>query len=614
MQYIIKDKDGPARTGDLIFKVGKTVAPNILFVKTSRINPPKFADFIISDAKTDVKKIGLKVGRSQFSTSKKGSKDELTLNDFIIYPKDVPEKMHFSSIEHNCKKSLFYITPANIESIDEIIKNNKSSIFIVSSSHQLYSQQLKFVDFIVELRNKIGYEKLIYLPGIAYPSNIGLFCYMGIDLFDSTPAIVAARNNTLLFSADMYNKDELKEIPCSCPICCEFEGNAAEMDFHQILNHNYFSLFTEIKHVRNAIKNGNIRNLVDSRVRCDAHLTSIFKILDLKKYDYYEKRTPISNKNILLATSKESLFRPEIKRFQQRLLQRYIKPKCANVLLLLPCSAKKPYSFSKSHRFFRDILINVSNPFVVHEVIITSPIGIVPRELELTYPASNYDIAVTGHWDEDEKKIIRYLLKNYIKNSEYQNVIVHLPPKIQDFTLDLLKNPKTTCIDKPTSKESLDELSKVLNDVTSSLESVGFSERTHQNILSLAAYQFGREIAEELLANCIIKGKYPFQKIIYNNKQLGMITLNRGLISLTLEGAKRIFKFKKYWIEIFDDFNLKGSVFAPGVKDSDESIRIGDEVIVLINEELAAVGVAQMNGEEMKSSTYGEAVKIRHRI
>jgi len=43
-------------------------------------------------------------------------------------------------------------------------------------------------------------------------------------------------------------------------------------------------------------------------------------------------------------------------------------------------------------------------------------------------------------------------------------------------------------------------------------------------------------------------------------------------------------------------------------------IRVGDEVIVIKNNKLCAVGVAQMNGDEIKKSLHGEAVKVRHRI
>ena len=131
---------------------------------------------------------------------------------------------------------------------------------------------------------------------------------------------------------------------------------------------------------------------------------------------------------------------------------------------------------------------------------------------------------------------------------------------------------------------------------------------------SLASYQFGKEIADELLKDCRIQGKYPYQKIMHNNTQLGMITKERGLISLTIDGAKVLAESGRYWVKIHDDFTLKGSVFAPGITDADESIRISDEVVVLKNNKLCAVGVAQMNGNEMRESTHGEAVKNRHRV
>ena len=36
----------------------------------------------------------------------------------------------------------------------------------------------------------------------------------------------------------------------------------------------------------------------------------------------------------------------------------------------------------------------------LHELIVTSPVGLVPRELENSYPASSYDIPVIGIWYE----------------------------------------------------------------------------------------------------------------------------------------------------------------------------------------------------------------------
>jgi archaeosine synthase len=238
----------------------------------------------------------------------------------------------------------------------------------------------------------------------------------------------------------------------------------------------------------------------------------------------------------------------------------------------------------------------------------------VPRELELTYPASSYDIAVTGDWDEDEKHMIRSLLQNYLRKNTYETVIMHIPRVMQEFVADLLKKPLSTCIDSPTSNESLQQLSEVLQKATTIFTRVQPAQRTFENIKSLACYQFGKPLAERLLIDCSIKGKYPYQKIIHRGSQLGMITEERGLISLTLDGAKRLVDAEQYWVEIFDDFMLKGSVFVPGVKNADESIRIGDEVLIRKNKQLCGVGVAIMNGKEMNESRQGEAVKIRHHI
>ena len=455
---------------------------------------------------------------------------------------------------------------------------------------------------------------MIYLPAIAQPSSLALLAYIGIDLFDSISALISARNGILLFPTGNLHKKDLKEIPCSCPSCSMIKEKASELLFSQILHHNYFALINELKLVRNAITLGNLRELVETRVRSNPSLVSVLKILDFQYNNFLEERTPIIRKSKLLAISKESLYRPEVKRFQERVIANCRKPLSAKVLLLLPCSAKKPYSYSKSHKLFREQIFQLQNPHIIHEVIITSPLGIVPRELELIYPASVYDIAVTGFWDEDEKKIIRNLLKKYLEMNRYDKIVLHVPSNIQDFIIDFIDKPIITCIEKPTSKESLNELSKILKNITRGYEQVGSKQKTYENILTLACYQFGEKIAELLLKNCRIKGKYPYHKIIDNGNQLGMITKERGFISLTIEGAKKIAQCGEYWVEIYDDFTPKGSIFAPGIKNADETIRIGDDVIVLQNKKVCAVGVAQMNGTEMKETDKGEAVKTRHII
>ena len=596
MQFNITKNNGPARIGELKIDNHKVTTPNILFLDSNRFELPSFAELVLSRNKED------------------SAMPEIIAPDYFVYPKGLSEKLHLSALNLNKKVSDAYVIAGLIDIIDDAVKDNPSTFFIVENAYQLFHQPKRFTEYVVKLREEIGYQKMMYLPAIGTPASFALLAYMGIDFFDNIPAILAARNGKLLFPTGNISKEDLIELPCCCQTCKKFENNPSDMNFQDILTHNYQIIFNEMKNIRNAIYNKNLRSLVETRVKSDSGLTSILRNLDNLSYKFLEKRTPIASKNKLIATSKESLFRPEIKRFQERTIERYKKPSSAEILLLLPCSAKKPYSFSKSHRLYRDRLLASSNPFAVHEVIVTSPMGIVPRELELIYPASSYDIPVTGIWDEYEKKMIRTLLEKYLDKNHYGKIIVHLPKDILDFTSDLLKNPVITCENSPTSKKSLDNLSESLNELGSSVEKVSQNKRKLENIKNIAAYQFGKDASEELLKNCTIKGRYPYLKIFCDNKQIGMVTKDRGIISLTLDGAKRLGKLNRYCVEISEDFELVGSIFAPGVLTADEIIRIGDEAVVKRAGKVCAVGVAQMNGEEMASSTFGEAVKVRHRL
>lgn len=565
MQFITKSKDGQAKIGQFKLNKKSVITPNIFFLNTKRFKAPYFADILL-------------------------------LNDNIT-----------------TKKPKIKYKKNKIDDIKEFLKLKNKNLVIIQYASQLFSKPAKFVNTFMNIKSEIDINNALYVPSICRPSNLSLLTYLGIDLFDSTYAIIAARKNIMLFPDGEFPLDDLKEIPCNCEICCKI-NNPIKMRFEQILNHNYFTLFNELKFVRNMIKKGDLRSLVEKRVKSNPVLTAILRNLDMNYYSFFEEKTPVSSNNIIYANFKESMFRPEIKRFQQRVIERYKKPASAKILVLLPCSAKKPYSFSESHKWFIEKIQSSPNPNIVHELIITSPLGVVPRELELTYPASNYDIPITGIWDEDEKMMIRNQLIAYLKTNKYDTIVIHLPNEITKFTNDLFDHPIITCIDKPLSKKSLDKLSLALNNETRKYEKITNQKRYIENIKSLAYYQFGLEPAEILMNKSSIRGRYPYFKIIAENKQIGMVIKERGLISLTLDGANRLLKSKDYWVEIFDDFELVGSVFAPGVKNTDKKIRKGDDVIVLKNNKLAGVGVSQMSGQEMINSNYGEVVKIRHKV
>ena len=609
MQFRIHARDGPARNGELLIDTHSIATPSVLFIDTPRFPAPEFATIKLSTTQTPHKGgASTLIFPKAYESLLSPSHSLHSLSGTLVYPKDIPAELFFPP---SSKENLFCIFPLEKQQTKDARSKQQSLIFVVAHAYQLFEQGLPFTSFLTELRQTIGYGKLIYLPAVGNPQTMAFLTYAGVDLFDSTSAIIAASNRILFHPTGNFSTTTVHELPCTCPVCSNYEGKPSDMGFDDILQHNYYALFQELRLIRHAISQGSLRQLVETRVRTDPLLTTHLRFLDRQHYEYLEERTAIRSSTPLLATTKDALQRPEIRRFQDRLLKRYRKPHSTRILLLLPCSARKPYFRSQSHRLFKQCLYQLKNPGMVHEVILTSPLGVVPRELELVYPACCYDIPVTGVWDQDEQQMIRTLLSSYLQHNSYDHVIMHLPFSMQSFLRDILKEPVSTCEERPTAIESLQNLTDVLKKLTDTYDQGPPSDRRYENMKALAGYQFGTSIAEQLFKGCRVTGRYPHQKIIHGKTQLGMQTEQRGYLSLTMEGGARLAQSHHYTVDI-DDFELQGSVFAPGVLKADPEIRSGDEVAVLQKKTLRAVGVAQMNGREMVELDYGEAVKVRH--
>lgn len=612
MEFRLESTDGLAQKGIILHNKSKISTPNIIFTPYNDISPPDEASLVLIDKTKDCFNPFY-----QISTNNKKKQDEnilFTIEKPLFYPKIIPKKIHETindsySID---EKSSFVLSGKIIEKDKEKLKNIQ--LFIISHGLQLYNNPVDFIEYLQKLRLMISPDQLIYLPGVANPRNLSVLIHLGVDLIDSTQAIIAARDKILFFPEGNKKISTLNVNPCQCPICMKHKHNPSKLTFHDIFLHNYQMMMQEMHTVHNAIKQESLREHVSIRISNSPHLTSIIRLAEIDQFNIVEQKTPRNRNTIIQATNIDSLQRPEIKGFQQRLLNRYIKPENTSILLLLPCSAKKPYSFSKSHNKLIKAIQSIPNHYCIHELIITSPVGIVPRELELMYPASSYDIPVTGNWFEDEQKMIINLLQQYLLKNHYNKIIVHLPEPLNKLITTHIPNTLSTNISSSaTTKDALDNLVSTLKEETIQFEKISGKQRFKDNMFSLTSFQFSEKISKQLLKNTNIKGKYPFLKIIDTNyKQLGMLTDKRGMISLTLDGAERISSCHQFYVEISNDFTLKGSVFSPGVIHADPSIRKGDEVLVFQNKILKGVGVAQMNGSDMIQRMSGKAIDIRH--
>jgi len=484
----------------------------------------------------------------------------------------------------------------------------------------------RLVPYLTALRRAAGYSRLIYAPNAGEPSHIALLAYLGVDLFGSIPLAFAARQGYLLFTDGKYPAAEAwKAGLCHCPACTarskEKVDPAAqpEADYKWALLHNNHIALQETKTVRHAISMSGIRELVEARVRSEPWLVASLRELDLRHYDTVERYMPIT-KPFLIATSRESLHRPEVARFQWRVREWYARPPTARILLLLPCSARKPYSRSPTHRAISMAVEACKAPHLIHKVVVTSPLGIVPMDLEQFYPANCYDIAVTGDWDTPEIKMIKEGLDLLVKKGQYDGVIAYIGG--MTFINEILEDHKRLKIltpQDPRRKEDLETLTSALDGM---IEAIGPVEnngkgspdrrRRGEDYAAFARFQFGPG-AEALVDHVAFSNGHL--KLFKDGKQTGTLNEERGMVGLTMDGGQIIKGLGRYQVEI-EDFEPSGSVFAVGVKSATEEIRPGDEVVVIRKGDLAGVGVAVMSGPEMmerRKGLRGAAVELRHR-
>lgn len=258
----------------------------------------------------------------------------------------------------------------------------------------------------------------------------------------------------------------------------------------------------------------------------------------------------------VICSSEESLYRPEAVRWRERM--EMMKP-LGDTVVLLPCSMKKPYSNSKSHQKFRKLTRSFQ------ELIVTSPFGICPRELENTFPIQSYDVSTTGSWSSDEIEETGKLIAKYCKG---KNIVANLAGGYLESCECYIDDFVNVCEDgRPTSPDSLYNLRMELKNH----QRISRREKTLHELKSIAKYQFGINGDKFIPDNVKTKGMYH-KRILSNGKQLALLNKDYGLYRLNLEGGEILNDLGIHIVNI--DFDLQtNTVFAPGIEKADPKDR-----------------------------------------
>ena len=466
--------------------------------------------------------------------------------------------------------------PLGLDSTKEPYLHLSKDLAVLDNASSIKPE--KIVEIASKFREEAGYSRLLYAPAVD-PCEMPILAYLGVDIFDDLNVELRSSTGWLLEDGSWIRPSSNDDL----------------------VSTNREELKHWVSKIRNSILNGTLREFVE---RTSLHNPRVSQILHHSTKVLMDKgakvHTPIRANNL-------SLQNPSVIDFQER-LSRFTPPFEKMVLLILPCSARKPYFKSSSHKRFFNAIREVDNYLSLHIISVTSPLGLVPRELEFCYPAAHYDIAVTGVWSPTEVEMLRKQLSMIEPEKHYSKAIVHAGSSSEIMTT-LLKERGLETIDtkveRPSSFEGLEILQNVARMSLNGSEPVNSKQRAQGEAIGLANFQYPNS---DFLTNSEISGRMPYK---LRCGDLAAISPVVGGFGLTLNGGKA-YASNGGGIVKAENFKLVGDLFAVGVNGYEGDWLIGEQVAIEQNGEITAVGVAKMNPEEMISMNRGIAVEVRH--
>jgi archaeosine synthase len=377
------------------------------------------------------------------------------------------------------------------------------------------------------------------------------------------------------------------------------------------------------------------RAFVEKSSLDDTNLISLLKILDKEFYGVIKYETPLKQKGkVIKCFGPSSYYRPDFQYFRERTIKTFEPEPWTSLIIILPCSAKKPYSESKSHKKFYSIIRKFPEFPAFQEIILTSPLGCIPRQLEIIYPANSYDISVTGEWDNEEVSITSEMLTRIIEKydpnipiichlkSEYQEIINRADSKLPHYFIFSEISEKTT------STESLQSLEKLIfkyknkyKPKKGNLRSETYSKTWTRKFCKILDYQFGHGVGNKIISNGLkLNRNRPANQIelidLKTQEKLGVFKYSTGQITLSTPGLERLIhsyqSLDANYI-VFDGEEIKGNtLFRAGVLDYSRDLIPSNQVVILDKRKKKIIGSGELivGSNFIKKSRSGRIVKI----
>ena len=461
-------------------------------------------------------------------------------------------------------------------------------VVVLVDALQLAAQPGKLVEAITVLKRRFP-GALLWTPGLGGPDNVALLTWFGVDLFDLSRSRQAnAAGVVLTGQGPRYCVPSMGETP-----------SMAQQVEHWT---------TAIAEVRAALAADQMRALVDRQ-----SLNSARSVEHLRRHDALCATVPglltshVARTHGFPCHSASIQSDPLIADWESFISTEYLAPHGLDtILILLPCSARKPYRLSKSHgRFIRAI-----GTSACHEVMVTSPLGLVPRDLEEVWPAAHYDLPVTGEWTGDEEDRIKRMFERFVNRHAYKRIINHSGMELTHDSIPIVDTRQGA------SAGNHDALERLGEAVRGAVDEFSARGRKNERML-LDTYS---SVARKNMSNDAwvqplkVRGKPPRYRLEKEGKQVALWSIDRGGFSLSKSVVRDLAATNALPIvHLRSDVVWKGDIFGSIVENFDESIRCGADLLVYQNGEVVGLARAHAPGWEWPA-TPGRLAKSHQRL
>jgi archaeosine synthase len=483
------------------------------------------------------------------------------------------------------------------------------------------SNYRRIIEVVLQIKQELDNNLVLMASGRIIPKFFPILIYLGIDLIDSSYLLYLSAESfydTIEYLLPVY---KIKFLPCNCYACKDklkelLKKKHSNEKIEQLALHNLISAKTYMNKIKQYLKSEDFRAFVEKSSFDDINIVSMLRILDKENQNLMRLESPINQKSLKIQCfGPSSYYRPDFQEFRERIIKNFEPEAWTKLIILLPCSAKKPYSESKTHKKFYEIIRKFPDFPDFQEIIVTSPLGAIPRQLENIYPVNCYDISVTGDWNKEEIDVSANMLIKIIKKFNTKiPIICHFEEngyrQIMDKVISKVENRImfTHVENNLISTNSLHSLENLIRSEKDNFrpkdaipKNKNYLKTWHRKIIKIMDYQFGKGSGIKLIKNGIKIKKRKRNSLleiheVKSNKLLGTYIQHTGQIELTLQGANRLYPFESFSnLLIFDGNNIRGStLFRPGIIDYSPNLIPNNYAFVLDKNRKKIIALVKM--------------------